>query len=103
MEAFREPIILVCIAVYFVICILVGIWAMRKTHSASDFFIAGKGLGPVVVGLAVFSSTLSGFGFVGGPGLVYNMGMTSVWMVIVSTLGYAIVFYMLAKRMRIDP
>ena len=101
MEAFREPIILACIGVYFVICILVGIWAMRKTHSASDFFIAGKGLGPVVVGLAVFSSTLSGFGFVGGPGLVYNMGMTSVWMVIVSTLGYAIVFYMLAKRMRV--
>jgi SSS family transporter len=55
----------------------------------------------MVVGLAVFSSTLSGFGFVGGPGLVYNMGMSSVWMVIVSTLGYAICFYMLAKRIRV--
>ena len=63
MEAFREPIILSCVAIYMVVCVLVGIWAMRKTHSASDFFVAGRGLGPMVVGLAVFSSTLSGFGF----------------------------------------
>ncbi|MAI92045.1 hypothetical protein [Ponticaulis sp.] len=101
MEALREPIILGCVAAYMVICILVGLWAMKKTHSAADFFVAGKGLGPMVVGLAVFSSTLSGFGFVGGPGLVYNMGMSSVWMVIVSTAGYAICFFMLAKRIRI--
>jgi SSS family transporter len=100
MEAFRNEITIGFVAVYMVFCIVVGLWAMRRTHNASDFFIAGRGLGPVVIALAVFSTTLSGFGFVGGPGLVYSSGMSSMWMVIVAAFGYAMGFYLVAKRIR---
>lgn len=100
MEAFRQEIILSAIAVYMVFCIAVGLWAMRRTHSAGDFFIAGRSLGPIVVALAIFSSTLSGFGFVGGPGLVYSQGVSSFWMVVISTTGYALGFFLVAKRIR---
>jgi len=100
MEELRQPIILGCVAAYMGLCIWVGIWAMRRTKSAGDFFVAGRGLGPVVVSLAVFSSTLSGFGFVGGPGLVYATGMSSIWMAVCSALGYATGFYLVAKRIR---
>lgn len=100
MEEFRQPIILAFVAGYMGLCIWVGLWAMRKTKSASDFFVAGRGLGPIVVSLAVFSSTLSGFGFVGGPGLVYATGLSSIWMAVCSALGYATGFYLVAKRIR---
>ncbi|MCP5431887.1 MAG: sodium/proline symporter [Alphaproteobacteria bacterium] len=100
MEAFREPIILGSVAFYMALCIGIGVWAMRRTRSANDFFVAGRSLGPLIVGLAVFSSTLSGFGFVGGPGLVYSLGMSSVWMVNISAFGYAIGFFLVAKRIR---
>ncbi|PCI60020.1 MAG: hypothetical protein COB37_10310 [Kordiimonadales bacterium] len=100
MEAFRQEIILSSVFIYLVICIGVGIWAMRRTKNANDFFVAGKGLGPIVVSLAVFSSTLSGFGFVGGPGLVYATGLSSMWMVVTSALGYATGFYLISKRIR---
>jgi SSS family transporter len=100
MEAYRQEIIIGFVAAYMLFCVVVGLWAKRRTHSSSDFFIAGRGLGPIVVALAVFSSTLSGFGFVGGPGLVYSTGMSSVWMVTVSSLGYALGFYLVAKRIR---
>ena len=100
MEAFRQEIILGCIAAYMGLCIWVGLWAMKRTHSAGDFFVAGRGLGPIVVSLAVFSSTLSGFGFVGGPGMVYASGLSSIWMATVSALGYAIGFYLISKRVR---
>ena len=73
---------------------------MRRTHNTSDFFIAGRSLGPIVVALALFSSTLSGFGFVGGPGLVYSVGVTSFWMVVISSTGYAVGFFLVAKRIR---
>lgn len=73
---------------------------MRRTHSSSDFFVAGRGLGPIVVALALFSSTLSGFGFVGGPGLVYSIGVSSFWMVVISSTGYAVGFFLVAKRIR---
>ena len=101
MEAFRNPIILGCVLIYMLLCIGVGIWAMRRTKSTHDFFMAGKTLGVWVTAFAVFSTTLSGFGFVGGPGLVYQMGMSSFWMVVVAILGFNVSFAMLGKRLRL--
>ncbi len=100
MEAYRYPIILACVLLYLLLCVGVGIWALRRTRSASDFFVAGRQLGFMVTGLAMFSSTLSGFGFVGGPGLVYAMGMSSIWIVITAPPGMAVSTYLLTKRLR---
>ena len=81
MEHYRATIILVCVAAYMVMCLLIGLWAMRRTKSTSDYFMAGRSLGIVVTGVAVFSSMMSGFGFVGGPGLVYRLRLlaTARW------------------------
>ena len=100
MEAYRQEIIIGAVAVYMTFCVLTGLWAMKRTKNTSDFFIAGRGLGPIVVALALFSSTLSGFGFVGGPGLVYSIGVSSFWMVVISSTGYAVGFFLVAKRIR---
>ena len=100
MEAFRQEIIVGAVVAYMIFCVFTGLWAMRRTHNTSDFFIAGRSLGPIVVALALFSSTLSGFGFVGGPGLVYSIGVSSFWMVVISSTGYAIGFFLVAKRIR---
>ena len=101
MEVYRNPIILVFVALYMLLCIGVGIWALRRTKSTHDFFMAGRDLGIMVTAFAVFSSTLSGFGFVGGPGLVYKMGMSSVYMFVCIIIGYNISFFLLAKRLRL--
>ena len=100
MTASGQQAILLCIGLYLVLCIAVGVWALRRTKSARDFFMAGRNLGVVVTAFAIFSSTMSGFGFVGGPGLVYRMGMSSIWMVVCSSMGYCISFYLLSKRLR---
>ena len=63
--------------------------------------MAGRDLGVMVTAFAVFSTTLSGFGFVGGPGLVYAMGMSSIWMVVSAVIGYNLSFSLLAKRIRL--
>ncbi|MEM6316590.1 MAG: hypothetical protein AAF960_02915 [Bacteroidota bacterium] len=101
MENYRNPIILSFVALYMLLCIGVGVWALRRTKSAHDFFMAGRDLGVMVTAFAVFSSTLSGFGFVGGPGLVYKLGMSSVWMFVCVIMGYNISFMLLAKRLRL--
>jgi SSS family transporter len=100
MEAYRQEIVIGAVLLYMIFCVLTGLWAMRRTKNSSDFFIAGRGLGPIVVSLALFSSTLSGFGFVGGPGLVYSIGVSSFWMVVISSTGYAVAFFLVAKRIR---
>ena len=44
---------------------------------------------------------MSGFGFVGGPGLVYESGMSSVWMVVAAPIGFSVSWVILAKRLRL--
>ena len=72
MPTAESSTILICVLVYLAACLGIGVWAMRRTHTISDFLVAGKALGPVVLIIAAMSSTMSGFGFVGGPGLVYD-------------------------------
>jgi len=101
MEANRNMIALVCIGLYFAMCIGVGLWAIRRTKDTKDFFMAGRDLGIMITAMAIFSSTLSGFGFVGGPGMVYDRGMSSLWMIVCGTVATCFTFFLVAKRLRI--
>ena len=96
-----SQLILACVVVYLTSCAVVGMWAMRRTSTSADFFLAGKSLGPLVVVMATISSVMSGFGFVGGPGLVYESGISSLWMVFVSTFSLPVVFMLTGKRLRL--
>ena len=101
MEAYRNHTVLICLGLYFLLCIGVGIWALRRTKSSQDFFMAGRQLGVMVTAFAIFSSTLSGFGFVGGPGLVYDLGISSLWMIVCGTVAACLSFFLVAKRLRL--
>jgi len=101
MDGARSAIILTCVSIYLVACVWIGLWAMRRTKSVRDFFVAGRDLGVLVTGVAIFSSTMSGFGFVGGPGLVYRMGMSSIWIILTTAISYAIADFAVAKRLRV--
>ncbi len=101
MEAHRHTIVLISVSLYMLLCVAIGLWSLRRTKSTKDFFMAGRDLGVMVTAFAVFSSTLSGFGFVGGPGLVYKMGMSSVWMVVCAVIGFNLSFFLLGKRLRL--
>ena len=100
MDETRSLVTFLFIAAYFAVCIGVGVWALRRTTSTRDFFMAGRDLGILVTGLAIFSSQMSGFGFVGGPGLVYRMGLSSSWMTVIAPLAFSCSFYLLATRLR---
>lgn len=96
-----SPLILACVVVYLAACFVVGVWAMGRTHTISDFLVAGQSLGPIVVVIAMMSSIMSGFGFVGGPGLVFDSGMSSAWMTLVALFGAAMSWTLLGKRLRL--
>ena len=97
----RDTVILVCVGSYMLLCVLIGLWAMRRTKTTHDFFMASRNLGVVITGVAMFSSIMSGFGFVGGPGLMYKMGMSSFWIVAAMPIGLSLAFFLLSKRLRL--
>lgn len=100
MEGNRALITLIAVLAYLALCIGVGLWSLRRTKSASDFFVAGRRLGTFVTAFAIFSSTMSGFGFVGGPGLMYSMGTSSIWILGTIVISNIIVLNLVAKRIR---
>ncbi|MCZ6671701.1 MAG: hypothetical protein O7C75_02055 [Verrucomicrobia bacterium] len=82
------------------VCLGIGFLAAKQTKSSKDFFVAGKSSGIIVMGFAAFSTIMSGFGFIGGPGLVYKYGTTSLWICLPASFGFAITGVILAKRFK---
>ncbi len=82
---------------YLLILILVGVYAVRRTADASDYYLAGRRLGLLTLVLATMASIMSGFVFVGGPGLFYQVGLGSFWITISSSFTGALMCWLLAK------
>ncbi len=87
--------------VYFVIVACIASWATRRTKSARDFFVAGTGVGLWTLAIAKMAATLSGFAFIGGPGLVYTIGIGAVFIILPGAITNALGAWVLAKRMRL--
>lgn len=96
-----EPGIIAVAVVYFVIVGIIGWWAMRRTRTASDFFVAGKSIGLIPLSLAAMSATLSGFAFIGGPGFLYAFGLGALFIVLPASITNAMSAWVLAKRLRL--
>ncbi len=84
---------------YLVILVGVGVYAVRRTADAGDYFLAGRRLGLLTLVLATMASIMSGFVFVGGPGLFYQVGLGSFWITISSSFTGALMCWLLAKPM----
>ena len=99
-EGDSSPLVLAVGAAYLAACALIGWWAARRTRSAEDFFVAGRGVGLLPFALAAMASTLSGFAFIGGPGLVYTIGLTAVFIILPAALTNTYGALVLGRRMR---
>jgi len=86
---------------YFVVVAAIGVWATRRTRTAEDFYVAGHGIGLWALTLAAMSATLSGFAFIGGPGLVYSVGLGAMFIILPASITNALGAWVLAKRLRL--
>ncbi|HEX4936366.1 MAG TPA: hypothetical protein VFV33_24460, partial [Gemmatimonadaceae bacterium] len=96
-----QPVIVAVAVAYFAVVAAIGVWATRRTKSASDFFVAGQGIGLWALSIAAMAATLSGFAFIGGPGLVYRAGLGALFIVLPATITNSMGAWVLAKRMRL--
>ncbi len=100
MESSQYLTVLGCIGLYMLLCVGIGVWALKRTKSTKAFFVAGRELGVLVTSIALFASLFSGFAFVGGPGLIYRAGMSSMWMAYAGIMGGCLSAVLVAKRLR---
>ena len=100
LEAGPSPTILAVGLAYFAVCALIGWLAARRTTSTEDFFLAGRSVGLLPFAIAAMATTLSGFSFIGGPGLVYSIGLTALFIILPAALTNTYGALVLGARMR---
>jgi Na+/proline symporter len=96
-----RPVVIIVALIYLAVVLAIGFWAMRRTRSSKDFFIAGQRIGLLVTGLATMSAAFSGFVFLGGPGLTYRIGVASLFICIPVSFTAGLLCWVVAKRLRL--
>ena len=96
-----QPVVIAVGLAYFAVIIAISVWASRRTRTVSDFFVAGHGIGLVALTVASVSTSVSGFAFIGGPGLMYTVGLGAMFIVLPASVTNVMGAWILAKRMRL--
>ena len=96
-----QPAVIAVGLLYFAVIIGISIWAARRTRTANDFFVAGKGIGLIALTVASVSVSVSGFAFIGGPGFIYAAGLGAMYIVLPAAVTNVMGAWVLAKRMRL--
>jgi sodium/proline symporter len=80
--------------------ILIGASFFKKADTLSDYFIGGRRLNPWVAALSAHATDMSGWLFMGFPGVVYAYGTGQVWIALGLVLGTVISWSLIATRLR---
>src|SRR3954464_6770597 len=75
-------------------------WAAKRTHSATEFYAAGRGISGRANGIATAGDYLSASTFLGYAGLMYLYGFDGWIIGLGACLSFLPVLYLLAERMR---
>lgn len=70
-----HPIDLAIMITYLVIITVVGVVLSRRIHDARDYFLAGRTLGWVIIGLSIIGTNVSAQSYVGAAGGAYKVGI----------------------------
>jgi len=94
------PIVIGFILFFVITSIVITWWTSRSTKSASDFYVAGKGVPWAQVGIAMTGSYLSAASFLGCAGDIGVFGIDSIWLSIGFFGGYMAVLLLIAGPLR---
>jgi SSS family solute:Na+ symporter len=95
-----SSLIIVCISAYILVSLGLGLYARNHSqNTAEDYYLAGRSLSWVHLGLTFFASWFSTFAFLGSPGFFYQKGI-SWWMTLACfNLSAPFLAWFLGRRM----
>lgn len=85
------------------ICVLTavtGAYGLRLSRTTSDFYVASRTVTPWWNASAIGGEYLSAASFLGVAGLVFTMGLDSLWFPVGYTLGYLLLLVLVAAPLR---
>jgi sodium/proline symporter len=94
-----STIVLSAVVGYQCLLLAVGLWASRRTHSSSDFFLGGRKVGPWVTGISYSASASSAWTLLGVSGAAFAIGPSVVWVALGSLSGMVVAWWWIAPRL----
>lgn len=99
----KQPVNVTALIMFFLFVALTLVitgWAARRTKSRSDFYTAGGGISGFKNGLAIAGDFMSAASFLGISAMVMNQGYDGLIYAVGFLVGWPIVMFLLAERMR---
>ena len=91
---------LALLVVYSAAQIALGLWIGRRVRTATDFFVAGRRLGPGLIFSTMLAANIGGGSTVGATGLGYRDGLAAVWWVGSAAVGSVALAMWIGPAMR---
>lgn len=97
MAALGLPVLI--IVGYLLVFVIIGAYEYRRSHRSdpTEYFLAGRGLGTIVLTMTIMATVLSAFTYVGLPGFAYASGL-STWALPTATMAAPILMYFVGVR-----
>src|ERR671913_679935 len=90
---------LVLLVVYSVGVVALGLWAARLVRHSSEFFVAGRTLGPGLIFATMLAANIGAGSTVGAAGLAYRDGISAWWWVGSAGLGSLVFAFFVAPQL----
>lgn len=91
---------LVIIVGYSIAQIALGVWVARRLKGSSDFFVAGRALGPGLLFATFLAANIGAGSTIGAAGLGYRDGLAAMWWVGSAGLGSLALAFTVGPRIR---
>src|SRR5712675_24459 len=91
---------LIILAVYSLVLIGLGLWIGRRVRGSSDFFVAGRRLGPGLIFSTMLAANIGAGSTVGATALGYTYGVSAAWWVGSAAIGSLVLALWIGPAMR---
>jgi SSS family solute:Na+ symporter len=89
--------------IYMLAMLGVGYFFMKKNTGQEDYYVGGRSIGSIHIGLSVVATDVGGGFSIGLGGLGFAMGLSGSWMLFTGLLGAWIAAVILIPRVKSDP
>src|SRR6266852_4810483 len=83
---------------YSIAQIALGVWVARRVKGSSDFFVAGRALGPGLLFATFLAANIGAGSTIGATGLGYRDGLAAWWWVGSAGIGSLILAFWVGPR-----
>ncbi|BAH40592.1 putative sodium/solute symporter [Gemmatimonas aurantiaca T-27] len=85
---------------YSIAQLALGAWISRRVKTSSDFFVAGRALGPGLLFSTMLAANIGAGSTVGATGLGYRDGFSAIWWVLSAGIGSLLLAFWIGPAIR---